>query len=63
MTIPLSDASAYLTASAAAVPGDGHSSLYKTCVTVVAAVLVVLYFDERVRGATTLPRRDPLSAG
>jgi hypothetical protein len=57
MTIPLSDASAYLTAGPTAVPGDGHSSLYETCVAVVIAVLVVLYFDERVRGAMTLSQR------
>ncbi len=57
MTIPLADASAHLTASAAAVTGDGHSSLYETCVAVVIAVLVVLYFDERVRGAMTIPQR------
>jgi hypothetical protein len=40
-----------------AAPGDGHSLLYEVCATVIIAVLVVLYFDERIRNAMTLPQR------
>jgi hypothetical protein len=47
MNFPLATAPGHLAASVAA-PGDGHSLLYEVCATVIIAVLVVLYFDERV---------------
>ena len=56
MSVLPAAASGHLTASAAA-PADGHATLYETTVAVVIAVLVVLYFDERVRGAMMLPQR------
>jgi hypothetical protein len=36
-------------ATSAAVPSDGHATLYETCAVIVIAVIVVLYFDESVR--------------
>ncbi len=56
MNLPLAAAPGHLAASVATA-GDGHSSLYECCVAVIIAVLVVLYFDERVRNAMTLPQR------
>ena len=56
MNLPLATAPGHLAASAAAA-GDGHSSLYESCVAVIIAVLMVLYFDERVSNAMTLPQR------
>jgi hypothetical protein len=36
-------------ATSAAVPSDGHATLYETSAVIVIAVIVVLYFDESVR--------------
>jgi hypothetical protein len=40
---------ARVTKTATSAAGDGHASLYETCAALIVAVLVVLYFDERVR--------------
>jgi hypothetical protein len=44
---------ARLTKAAASAAGDGHASLYETCAALIIAVLVVLYFDDRVRRTLT----------
>jgi hypothetical protein len=58
VTIPggLPELAARLAAGGSAPAEVTHDSLYEITVTVVIAVLVVLYFDERVRGAMT-PRQ------
>jgi hypothetical protein len=40
-----------------APPDSGHPALYETCAALIIAVLVVLYFDERVRSRLTLRQR------
>ena len=44
---------ARVTKAAASATGDGHASLYETCAALIIAVLVVFYFDERVRRTLT----------
>lgn len=46
-----------VSAGVTASPEAAHLALYETCVAVVIAVLVVFYFDERVRGGMTLKQR------
>jgi hypothetical protein len=53
MTTTLAWAAARPTAHAAAAAGDTHPALYETCAGLIVAVLVVLYFDERVRRGLT----------
>jgi len=53
---------AHLAPSATAPAEVTHTSLYEIAVTVVIAVLVVLYFDEKVRGAMT-PRQRGYAIG
>jgi hypothetical protein len=47
----------HVTKTAASAAGDGHAALYETCAALIIAVLVVLYFDERVRRGLTARSR------
>jgi hypothetical protein len=42
----------------AADAATSHDGFYSSCVTMIIAVMVVLYFDERVRGRLTSMFRD-----
>lgn len=57
MDSPLGMALALHRAAITAAPEQTHPALYETCAALIIAVLVVIYFDERVRHGLTLRMR------
>lgn len=57
MTDVLVSAGAAARATSHVAAPDGHAPLYETCAALIVAVMVVIYFDERVRNSLTARMR------